>query len=236
MWTARPAGELSVHVKFERGRTAFLNGLHGWVSVVEALSDEQLLAVSRCRGWAVGDVVVHVHMGLQDMLLGIVAPSDAEPDIDAASYWRIELPTNDPDADDLAPIRFTRLVASAYRRPKGIVGHLLPTAAGLRRAVSAMGPGAVEFQGHVLTAGDFLATWAVELAVHHLDLTADLDLAPPAPDALRLARETVEALAAVLPEQWSDETAVLIGAGRVELTDEQAREAGAAGARLPALG
>ncbi len=225
-----------MYVEFEHGRSAFLNSLDIWAAVVEALSDDQLLAASRCRGWAVSDVVVHVHMGLQDMLLGVVAPTDGEPDVDAASYWRIELPTNDPDADDLAPIRFTRLVASAYRRPRGIVGHLLPTVAGLRRAVAAMGPGALEFQGHVLTAGDFLATWAVELAVHHLDLTAGLDLAPPAPGALRLARETVEALAGFLPEQWSDETAVLVGTGRVELTDEQGREAGAAGARLPALG
>jgi len=47
--------------------------------------------------------------------------------------------------------------------------------------------GPVAFQGHVLTSGDFLTTWAVELAVHHLDLGRDLDITPPTPESLAVA-------------------------------------------------
>ncbi len=54
--------------------------------------------------------------------------------------------------------------------------------------------GALAFQGGVLTTGDLLATWAVELAVHQLDLAREIDVAPPSPDALAMARRTVEAL------------------------------------------
>jgi hypothetical protein len=83
--------------------------------------------------------------------------------------------------------------------------------------------------------GDFLATWALELAVHHLDLGAELTLAAPAPAALTLARASVEELAGG-PLPWDDETAVLIGTGRVVPDEEQAAQAGPLAARLPVLG
>jgi hypothetical protein len=88
----------------------------------------------------------------------------------------------------------------------------------------------------VLATGDFLATWAVELAVHHLDLARELDLPAPDPAALRMSRDTVEALVGELPREWSDETAVLIGTGRVALDERMREQAGPAAARLPAFG
>ena len=114
--------------------------------------------------------------------------------------------------------------------------HVCITADALNRAVARLDAGTVRFQGRVLPTGDFLATWAVELAVHHLDLNRELDLAPPVPAALNMARATVEALAGgALPASWSDEAAVLAGAGRLPLTDIQRREIGELGDRLPAL-
>ena len=74
----------------------------------------------------------------------------------------------------------------------------------------------LDFQGHVITSGDFFATWAVELAVHHLDLTSELIMEPPTADSLRLARETVQELAGgELPTTLTDVEAVLIGTGRL---------------------
>ena len=62
----------------------------------------------------------------------------------------------------------------------------------------------------------------MELAVHHLDLGRELDLEPPAYAALHLARATVEALAGgALPASWTDETAALVGTGRVQLDPQQ---------------
>jgi len=93
-----------------------------------------------------------------------------------------------------------------------LVKHLLPTVGGIRSAVAALAPGAVAFQGHVLATGDFLTTWAVELAVHTLDLHRE-----PTAAGLRLARLTVEALVpGELPGEWADDTVVLLGTGRAE--------------------
>jgi hypothetical protein len=170
------------------------------------------------------------------MLLGLLDPTDDEPDRDAATYWTAFPPQLDPATDDLDGARFVRLLASAYRRPTSLVAHLRPTADGLVRAVRATAPGAVRFQGHVLGTGDFLATWAVELAVHHLDIARELDLPGPDPDALRMARQTVEALAGELPRSWSDETAVLVGTGRLPLDEPMRAQAGPVADRLPALG
>ena len=194
------------------------------------LDDEQLLLPSRCRGWTVGDVLVHVHLGLQEMLLGVVTPAAAPPDTDAAGYWRTL-----PPAGSVAYIRFVRLLGAAYESRGRPVPHLRPTADGLTAAVSALTSRVVRFQGHTMTTGDFLATWAVELAVHHLDLARELELPPPAPVALRLARRTVEALVGgELP--WDDETTVLLGTGRVRPDEQQAREVGPLAERLPVLG
>jgi uncharacterized protein (TIGR03083 family) len=225
-----------VRVAHEAGAAAFVGQLGTLVSAASGLDDVDLGAASRCRGWLVGDVLVHVHLGLQEMLLGLLDPSDAEPDRDAATYWTAFVPRLDPAADDLAGARFVRLLAAAYRRPTSLVAHLRPTADGLVRAVRAAAPGVVRFQGHLLATGDFLATWAVELAVHHLDIARELDLPDPYPGALRLARETVEALVGELPARWSDETAVLVGTGRVALDDTLRQQAGPLAQRLPAFG
>lgn len=55
--------------------------------------------------------------------------------------------------------------------------------------------GVVAFQGSVITTGDLLTTWAVELAVHQLDLAREVDVPAPPLGALDLARRTVDALA-----------------------------------------
>lgn len=219
------------------GRDAFLQALDALLSAVEGLEDEAILAASRCRGWTVADVLVHVHLGLQECLLGLLDPTAVAPDTDAAGYWRVELPTNDAGADALAGVRFVRLLAAAYRRPSGVVGHLRPTVQGVARAVRSAPDGALAFQGRVLRTGDFLATWAVELAVHHLDLTRELDLPAPAPAALALARQTVEALAGEpLPTDWDDGQAVLLGTGRRPPTAAERAQVGHLPHPLPVLG
>ena len=68
--------------------------------------------------------------------------------------------------------------------------------AALRSAVGRLDDGVLAFQAGVLTTGDLCATWAVELAVHQLDLARELDVPPPDALALGLARRTVEASAA----------------------------------------
>jgi hypothetical protein len=212
-----------MRVDHDAAAAAFLGELEAFASAAGGLSDAQLVAASFCRGWTVGDVVVHVHLGLQEMLLGLVAATSEPPDEDASSYWSAPLPTNDDEADGLDNVRFVRLLGAAYRRPTGAVRHLLPTVDGVRTAVEALPVGAVRFQGHVLATGDFLATWAVELAIHQLDLGRELPVPPPTASSLALTRATISALAGVeLPASWDDRTVALLGAGRVRPDASQA--------------
>ena len=223
-----------MQVDHDAGRTGFLDGLAALRAVADGLDDDQLLTASRCRGWTVGDVLVHVHLGLQEMLLGVVSPTDRAPDTDAASYW--STPTGlRCAAGPVGHVRFVRAMAGAYRCPTAIVAHLHPTADALAAAVEALPDGVVATQGHAMRTGDFLASWALELAVHHLDLGAELTLSPPAATALTIARTTVEKLAGGrLP--WDDDTTVLIGTGRVPPEEEHVTQAGPLAARLPVLG
>jgi hypothetical protein len=136
--------------------------------------------------------------------------------VDAASYWRTDPPSNDANTDPIDHIGFLHRFSSAYRRPRGAVAHLRTTAETVAAAVERMVPGRVRFQGHVLDTGDFLATWATELAVHHLDLDLGADAPGPDPEALRLARRTAEALAGSPIDGTDDVAATLRGWGRVD--------------------
>ncbi|GAB3781382.1 maleylpyruvate isomerase N-terminal domain-containing protein [Nocardioides ungokensis] len=184
--------------------------LDDFMTAVSAQDDLQLLAPSRCHGWSLLDVVVHVRMGLQEMAIGTTCRTDDAPDHDAASYWATHPDTRNDDP--VSHILWLRRVASAYARPTGAVAHMKDVATSAVNAVRSMSEGVVEFQGKRMASGDFLATWVVELAVHQLDLGIDGD----SPTGLAWSRMTVEAVASSeLPSELDDRSAVLIGLGRM---------------------
>ena len=200
-------------IPLAEGRAALLAALDAFEGAVASLDDLALLVPSRAHGWARLDCVVHVRVGLEEMLAGTPAVTGAAPTVDAASYWSTWQETE--EADPVPGILWTRRTASAYARPGGVIEHLGMVARGVRAAVERMDEGALAFQDQVIATGDFLATWAVELTAHHLDLDLSPDQPAPAPPALALARRTVEALrpGAADPSE-DDATAVLRGFGR----------------------
>ncbi len=221
-----------MRIDLAQGRDAFIGELDLLLALAAGLDDHQLLAASRCRGWTVADVLTHVHLGLQEMLLGIVSPTDAAPTVDAASYWS-QAPTSNDEASGTDHVRYVRLLTSAYQQPSGSIRHLTVTGRTLVRAAILLPESALDFQDHVISTGDFLATWAVELAVHHLDLGVELIIDAPAGAALDLARATVEELAGgPFPSQLSDQDVILIGTGRVPSPADQ----GLAHLSIPAFG
>ncbi len=86
--------------------------------------------------------------------------------------------------------------------------------------------------------GDFMATLAVEAAVHYLDLNVGLSAAPP-PDPLSLAlvRRVLDGLLGTpLPGPWDDISYALKGTGRVPVTPADRAEIGPLADRLPLFG
>ena len=119
---------------------------------------------------------------------------------------------------------------ATYSRPESARGHLREVAAALLRGVDAFADRRCLWQGQVFAPGDYLAVWAVENVVHHLDLRSSEAAPPP---ALALARATVEALVgSPVPTAWTDEEASLFGTGRRPVPDGL----GALADRLPAFG
>jgi hypothetical protein len=186
-----------------------------FVEAVSSFSEYDLLGASQVHGWSLLDLVVHCRLGLEEMAGVCAMQVEDEPDHDAASYWQ----SFAEDDDDRVPhIMWMRRTASAYNRPEGALRHLDDVAGMLRVALARMPDQPVLFQGKVMTSGNFLATWVVELAVHQLDLgEAGGD---PTPGSLGAVRRTVEAIADVdLPTSWTDKEAALIGLGRLPLPE-----------------
>jgi hypothetical protein len=201
-------------------------------AAVADLSDEDFAGPSGCTGWLVRDLVCHLIIDAQDVLITLVTPAETEPTRDAVTYWYIvEAPTGDDPLDAL----IVRL-AAAYEEPRLIKFHFddLGSAAG-RAAILADPTLRVGTKGEVLTAGDYLCAYVLEWTLHQLDLIAHLsDAAQPPAEALARSRQMLEEIAgAAFPASFSDTDALLIGTGRRTPADAENVALGELAAKLP---
>lgn len=205
-------------------------------AAVDELSGEDWKRPSGCAGWLVRDLVCHLVIDAQDVLITLVTPVDAEPTADAAGYWKlVDPPTGDDPLDALIP-----RLAAAYGDPELLRFHLddVGSAAG-RAAVLADRSATVGTRDMVLTAGDYLTAYVLEWTLHHLDLIAHLSpVAGPPEETLAAARSTLERIVgSALPLSLSDKDALLVLTGRRSATGEEMAALGDLAARLPlALG
>jgi hypothetical protein len=207
--------------------TDLLEELWGRVTAtVEGLDGPGFVAATRTEGWSVRDLLFHQLLDAQRALVAIASPADAEPDVDAVTYWA---PFR-PSAGDggRAHAGFVRAGAAAYPSGEALVEQWRETSGAAVRAARAAGAsGRVGTQGHVITVADLVSTLVVESTVHLLDLTVEVPGPPPPAGALRHTRGVLEALyAGPLPATWDDTEAVLRGTGRLPADDP----------RLPLLG
>lgn len=201
--------------------------------LVVGLSDRQLVLSTRCVGWHVADLVVHLRMSFEAVLMSLTARTLAEPDRDFVSYWR-DWPAG--DAPGFGDVRFTWASSAAYASSTGLRTHFEDTAQAALGAVRACPEGRVGFQGHVMDTADVLGMWATEFAVHHLDLLSEIDGAPTV-DALEVAAETLDRLLhARRPAWWDLSTYILKASGRLALLPEERSLLGPTAGRYPAFG
>jgi hypothetical protein len=225
---------VALSIDLDEGKAAFSESVIAFLEAIDRLTEHELLAFSRCHGWLRLDVLTHVLGGWQEMLGGFVQQVDRAPTVDAASYWTA-FGQDMADENPIAVLMAQRRRSDAHPSPAALRAQLHDVSAAVLHATRALTDAPRLWQGHVFTAGDFLAIWAVEDAVHHLDLNLDPALAEGRPPAsgLSLTRRTIEALVGeALPASWTDIDAVLAGTGRIPVPTGGEAIAG----RLPALG
>lgn len=203
-------------------------------AAVDRLQDEDFARPSGCVGWLVRDLVAHLVVDAQDVLITLVTPADPEPTADAVTYWTVgHTPPTGEDPLDALTVR----LAAAYEDPGLLKFHLDDVGSAAGRAAGLADRGAlVSTKGEVLTAGDYLSAYVLEWTLHHLDLIAHLPGAagPPA-EGLARSRAALEEIAgAAFPDSFTDEDALRIGTGRRAPTEaERAALGGPFAARLP---
>jgi hypothetical protein len=201
-------------------------------TAVAELPDEDFSRPSGCAGWLVRDLVCHLIIDAQDVLITLVTPAATEPTRDAVTYWNlVEAPTGDDPLDAL-----TVRLAAAYEEPWLLRFHLDDVGSAAGRAAELADPAVrVGTRGEVLTTGDYLSAYVLEWTLHHLDLIAHLPgAAEPPAEGLARSRELLEKIAgAAFPPSFSDKDALLIGTGRRGPAEAQKAELGSWAARLP---
>ncbi|MER6075571.1 maleylpyruvate isomerase N-terminal domain-containing protein [Streptomyces sp. NPDC001817] len=201
-------------------------------TAVAEVPDEDFERPSGCTGWLVRDLVCHLVIDAQDVLITLVTPADTEPTVDAVTYWNlVEPPTGEDPLDALIP-----RLAAAYGEPRWLKFHLDDVGSAAGRAAELADPAVrVGTRDEVLTVGDYLSAYVVEWTLHHLDLIAHLPSAaePPA-ETLAAARASLEKIAgSAFPAAFSDREALLIGTGRRTPTDVEEAALGDLAAELP---
>ncbi|WP_326823096.1 maleylpyruvate isomerase N-terminal domain-containing protein [Streptosporangium sp. NBC_01756] len=202
-------------------------------TAVAELPDEDFAQPSGCTGWLVRDLVCHLVIDAQDVLITLVTPAEAEPTRDAVTYW--DVAEKPPTGDDPLDALIVRL-AAAYGEPWLLKFHFDDVGSAAGRAAELADPGLrVGTRDVVLTAGDYLCAYVLEWTLHHLDLVAYLpDAAEPPAEGLARSREMLEKIAgAVFPASFSDRDALLVGTGRRAPTDVEKAELGELAAKLP---
>lgn len=203
------------------------------LSAVDGLSDDAFARPSGCRGWLVRDLVTHLVIDAQDVLITLATPTAAAATHDAITYW--DVGREPPSGDDPLDALIVRL-AAAYEEPWLLRHHFddLGSAAG-RAAELADPESRVTTQGQVLTAGDYLSAYVVESTLHHLDLIAHLEgVAGPPESGLSLSRTMLERIGRLsFPVSFSDEDALLVGTGRRPVTPAEEHLLGDAHSSLP---
>ncbi|MFI6408250.1 maleylpyruvate isomerase N-terminal domain-containing protein [Streptomyces sp. NPDC050548] len=211
---------------FARSWTALL-------AAVADLKDADFARPSGCAGWLVRDLVCHLVIDAQDVLITLVTPADTEVTRDAVTYWTVG--RTPPTGDDPLDALIVRL-AAAYEEPGLLKFHLDDVGSAAGRAARLADPELrVSTQDQVLTGGDYLSAYVLEWTLHHLDLVAHLpDVPGPPVEALAGARGLLERIAkAAFPVCFSDRDALLVGTGRRTPTEAETHRLGSFAARLP---
>ncbi|MEU7739649.1 maleylpyruvate isomerase N-terminal domain-containing protein [Nonomuraea sp. NPDC049158] len=203
-------------------------------TAVAEISDEDFERPSGCVGWLVRDLVCHLVIDAQDVLITLVTPAETEPTVDAVTYWNlVEPPTGEDPLDALIP-----RLAAAYGEPRWLKFHLDDVGSAAGRAAELADPAVrVSTRDEVLTVGDYLSAYVLEWSLHHLDLIAHLPSAPEPPtETLMAARVSLEKIGgASFPASFSDKDALLIGTGRRTPTDGEKAALGDFAAKLPLI-
>lgn len=209
---------------------------------VSALPESAFAEPSGCRGWSVRDLVGHLVIDAQDVLITLATPADSAPTADALSYWT---PTPVLPAGQAGQDRHDRLtvrLAAAYEEIALLRDHLEDLGGAAERAALLAHPDLpVATQGIVLTVRDYLSAYVLEWTLHHLDLLAHLDPAAapvgPPSEGLAAGRDLVERRLRIrLPQEWADADALRLATGRRPASPaEQAEleQLGPRGAMLP---
>lgn len=185
----------------------------GLWQAVSALEPGDFAEPSGCAGWLVRDLVCHLVIDVQDVLITLATPSDAPATADAAGYWSIVEP---PDGTDPLDALIPRL-AAAYQDPDLLRFHLEDLGSAARRAVRRADPAQhVRTQEMILRTDDFVGAYVLEWTLHHLDFLVGAPSLPvPSPPSLGWSRRLLEqAIGQALPEPLSDADALRLVTGR----------------------
>jgi len=201
-------------------------------AAVAELPDDDFERPSGCTGWLVRDLVYHLVIDAQDVLITLATPVDTEPTRNAVTYWNLSGTSAGDDPFTALTVR----VAAAYEEPRLLKFHLDDVGSAAGRVAELADPGArVSTQNQVLTVGDYLSAYVLEWTLHHLDLIANLpDVVGPPADGLSRSRAMLETIAgAAFPASFSDADALLVGTGRRAPGDTERAELGELAAKLP---
>ncbi|MGW6932269.1 maleylpyruvate isomerase N-terminal domain-containing protein [Lentzea sp. NPDC054927] len=201
----------------------FSLSLGALLTAVRELTDDDFAQPSGCEGWLVRDLVCHLVIDAQDVLITLVTPTADAVTHDAVTYWKVSHERSD---DPLSAL--TVRLAAAYGEPWMLKHHVDDVGQAALRAAQFADPLLkVSTQDMVLCTSGYLGAYVWEWTLHHLDLVLHLPhVAGPPTETVARCREMLEQIAGAFPASWSDEDVLLVGTGRRAPTEAERAELG----------
>ena len=111
-----------------------------WSALRAAVADlrpEDFEQPSGCAGWLVRDLVCHLIIDAQDVLITLATPADAQATRNALTYWEVtDTPPTGEDPLDALTVR----LAAAYEDPDLLTFHLDDVGSAAGRAAALADP------------------------------------------------------------------------------------------------
>jgi hypothetical protein len=202
-------------------------------TAVAELPDEAFAQPSGCAGRLVRDLVRHLVVDAQDVLITLVTPAEAEPTRDALTYWEVaDAPPTGDDPLDALTVR----LAAAYGEPRLLKFHLddVGSAAGRAAALADPASGSAPAARSAPRATTCPRTsWSGRCTTSTWSRTSRTRPGRPRRGSPGRGGCWRGVAGAAFPASFSDRDALLVGTGRRAPTAEQTAEVGEVGGRLP---
>lgn len=207
-----------------------------FTAFLQTLPDEDWQRPTRCSGWVVRDILVHMTTMMETVAETCAGPFlDTTPEKDRLRWWDYDIEQDKAEGAQWVAEAGARYPEDSMLKAWGAaVANAIPAA----RSALAAGDPVVQPGERPILLSDYLATRVLEMTIHGMDVRDAFGLGPdPSPEGIAVTLTILAGRLGADPAAYGFDDADFANAatGRRALTPEETERLGALAGRIPLL-